>query len=45
MMKTPKLNSTKRFARVWVEEFEPGHMAINVVEAVPVDAQGVVLKP
>jgi hypothetical protein len=32
MMKTPKPNSTKRHA-IWVEEFEPGHMAINVVEA------------
>jgi hypothetical protein len=32
MMKTPKPNSTKRHA-IWVEEFEPGHMAINVLEA------------
>ena len=35
MMKTPKPNPTKRHARVWAEEFEPGHLAVNVVEAEP----------
>lgn len=35
MMKTTKPKPTKRHARVWAEEFEPDHMALNVLEAEP----------